>query len=380
MSKFLLCKAVALLLIGAQFAAAAQLSIVWEGGTGTWNTPGNWDLGVVPNNGSDTYLVFIDDLGTDSDVTLNISATIDGLTIAAGDVLNTNNGTTLSILAGALTNNGQLNLNAVGNLTNLTFNGDQTAGGNGEIVLGALSSNNRILTNNSVVTSGPNHTIRGQGQLLANTGGMVNNGTIIADGTMTINPNGLGFVNNGKLAVASASGLTLTDGTFTNNPGGVLAGSGTITVTGATLNQLGTISPGASAGMLTVSIGTLTMAASSDLKIQIGGLTVGDEYDRLAVTGNAVLDGDLLISVINGFTAPAGDSWTILTTTAALTGAFANAPNDLDTLVTPYGTFEVDYTANSVILTSVTDIIPEPASLVLLTAAFMLLARRTGRG
>src|SRR5438874_7957320 len=99
-------------------AGAAQVAVTWTGGAGDWNTAAKWSPAVVPNNGADTYNVFIDGgkTGVVSAVTLNASATIDNLTVDAGDSL------TLSAAAGAhelrlapasgsatITNNGQLN-------------------------------------------------------------------------------------------------------------------------------------------------------------------------------------------------------------------------------------------------------------------------------
>src|SRR4029453_4358968 len=67
-------------------AHAAQVSVTWTGGTGNWNTAAKWSPAVVPNNGTDTYNVFIDGskTGVASAVTLNEFATIDNLPLDAG--------------------------------------------------------------------------------------------------------------------------------------------------------------------------------------------------------------------------------------------------------------------------------------------------------
>src|SRR3954463_13899052 len=63
--------------------AAAQ---PWNGGTGNWNTAGNWSGGVVPN--SATNVVFIDGGNAAvSNVILDLSESIRALTIDAGDTL-----------------------------------------------------------------------------------------------------------------------------------------------------------------------------------------------------------------------------------------------------------------------------------------------------
>src|SRR6185369_10537384 len=46
---------------------------------------------------------------------------------------------------------------------------------------------------------------------------------------------------------------------------------------------------------------------------EIGGLTVGTDYDRAAITGAATLAGTLNISLINGFEPNIGDTFTIMT-------------------------------------------------------------------
>ena len=69
--------------------APAVINATWLGGAGNWDNAALWDIGVVPNNGGgDTYNVFIDGGKiANSTVNLNINATIDNLTIDAGDTL-----------------------------------------------------------------------------------------------------------------------------------------------------------------------------------------------------------------------------------------------------------------------------------------------------
>ena len=62
-------------------AFAATVSESWNGGTGTWNTIGDWTPATVPNNGGgNVYAVTIDSGGTDT-VTLDISPTIASLVL-----------------------------------------------------------------------------------------------------------------------------------------------------------------------------------------------------------------------------------------------------------------------------------------------------------
>src|SRR5438105_14778449 len=66
--------------------AFAQATNTWNGGAGNWNIPGNWSAGTVPNSG--TTSVFIDGGNVlNSAVTLNISASVNNITLDSGDHL-----------------------------------------------------------------------------------------------------------------------------------------------------------------------------------------------------------------------------------------------------------------------------------------------------
>src|SRR5207253_6719188 len=99
--------------------------------------------------------------------------------------------------------------------------------------------------------------------------------------------------------------LSFANTTTVNIPSGkTLSGSGTLTVNGGTnfsVTNSGTVAPGLSPGILTIS-GNYTQNAGGSLNIEIGGLTVGTQYDQLVVTGNATLAGTLNATLINGFT------------------------------------------------------------------------------
>ncbi len=230
-------------------ATAALVNVTWISGSGNWSTAGNWNPGQVPNNGGDAYIVRIDnDGGTNSVVTLNTIVTVDQLTVDANDILNFNNGQDMTIAVSGITNNGAINLNSTGGSTDLTFAGDITLGGSGEVVMGN-QDDNRILTNNTTLTQDVNHTIQGAGQLLADTGGMVNLGTIIADQAtaITIDPNALGFTNQGTMQATGGGGFVFNVGTFTNTgetievlTGSKLDLNGGVTVVGGTLSTTGT--------------------------------------------------------------------------------------------------------------------------------------------
>jgi len=222
-------------------ATAANLNATWNGGSGAWSITAKWSGGVVPNNaGTDSFSVFIDGgKATASVVTLDVSSTVTNLTIDNGDALDHISGRALAIAGGAVVNNGTWAVSTGGQLTDLLFYDGVTLSGSGSIVMNnALFLANRILTNNSVLSQGVNHTIRGSGQLLANSGGMVNHGAVVVDqpNGLVIDPNEIGFTNDG-LMQADGGPLTLAGGTFANSGGTIeaLEDSAVVIQAGATV-------------------------------------------------------------------------------------------------------------------------------------------------
>ena len=59
--------------------------------------------------------------------------------------------------------------------------------------------------------------------------------------------------------------------------------------------------------------GNYIQGSTGILNIEIGGTTVGTQYDRLAITGAATLDGTLNVTLINGFSPAIGNTFQILT-------------------------------------------------------------------
>ena len=232
----------------------------------------------------------------------NISAsTLDGVT-NLGRVEQANN-TQVTVQNGLL-HNGNWSLNSTGNLTSLFFNGAQTVSGTGTIVMGDNSAN-RVINNNTVTTIGPGVTLRGAGRLLNNTGGLDNQGTIIAEGgnALEIDPNGQGFVQNGVLRAAGSGGLQLINGTFDlNNAVEVEAGSA-LFVSGATLNN-----------------GTLDIAAGVAAHIFTSTL------NNLAINGDVAQANNVTNTILNGLTV--NGSWS-LNSTGNLTSLFFNGAQTL---------------------------------------------------
>jgi hypothetical protein len=95
--------------------------------------------------------------------------------------------------------------------------------------------------------------------------------------------------------------------------GGVLTGSGT--VEGDVVNSGGTVRPGGSPGIMTIS-GAFTQNAGGNLETEIGGASPGSGYDRLAVGGTATLAGTLAIITPGTFDPPVSSTYDVLTATS----------------------------------------------------------------
>jgi autotransporter-associated beta strand protein len=104
--------------------------------------------------------------------------------------------------------------------------------------------------------------------------------------------------------------------------GATLAGAfplfGTLTVeTG------GTLAPGLSGdATVALSVGSATFQSGSLLQVDLGGTTRGGNYDGFTVTGHAVLDGTLQVSLVDGFVPALGDAF-LLVSFGSSSGTFA---------------------------------------------------------
>ena len=82
------------------------------------------------------------------------------------------------------------------------------------------------------------------------------------------------------------------------------------------------VTPGASPTLAQFD-GNVNLGAISRLAIELGGTTIGSQYDSIAVVGDLSLAGALDVSLINGFTPSAGQSFNILDW-GSLAGAFSS--------------------------------------------------------
>ncbi len=128
-------------------------------------------------------------------------------------------------------------------------------------------------------------------------------------GTVEVQSGTLSF-SGGYMQVAGVTRLNggaLESITPLNIDGGRLEGFGTIT---ADVANRGEVAPGLSPGTLNIT-GTYTQTGS--VLIEIGGSTAGTEFDQLAVSNTATLNGSLIVSLIGDFTPSPGNTFRILT-------------------------------------------------------------------
>jgi hypothetical protein len=139
--------------------------------------------------------------------------------------------------------------------------------------------------------------------------GMVLNNT----GSVDIHAGALNFAAGGQY-LQTAGSMLLSGGSITNSQplqfvGGTLHGAGVIA---GSVSNNATISPGTSAGRLTIT-GNLSQTANGAMNIELGGTTPGTDFDRVDVGGTATLAGVLNVSLINGFSPALNAEFTFLT-------------------------------------------------------------------
>ncbi len=255
------------------------------------------------------------------------------------------------ILIGSFTNDGTLSMESTGSNTDLRISGDVTIGGPGVIQL-SNNKNNRLfaIVSSQRLTNGPEHTIRGAGQIGANFMGISNLGSIFADlsAGMTIDPSSQGFDHQGLLYVAPGvtlnigagpftstgdilidagansvrtgdflqdNGVVTVDGSLTVNvgsyamSGGILTGGGALH--GDVVNSGGIVNPGLDVGTLTID-GDYAQDSDGLLQFETTGLREG-EFDRLHVTGKATLSGRFAMAATGGYKPQIGDEFVLIT-------------------------------------------------------------------
>jgi hypothetical protein len=216
-------------------------------------------------------------------------------------------------------------------------------------------------------TISPPQTVVIDGFCLLSATTILNNGVIQVTGSLSINPDGIvnnvfgeldisgtvnnlgqidnvggfmsnpgGVINNSGLVAASLAGFFDNSGGTVNNNGSITSddpwsNAGTITGNGSitcAFTNDGVLSPGNSPGILTVN-GDLVQSATGSYSVEIagtGGPGAASGNDQLVVTGQATLDGQVNVSLLNGFVPSVGDVFIVMTFTAASSTASFNFP------------------------------------------------------
>lgn len=162
--------------------------------------------------------------------------------------------------------------------------------------------------------------------------GVVNNELLLNSNVSVIT---LEVAEGRTLTVNAPAVLTVT-ATLTND--GVIKGTGALR--NAHIINTGVLSPGNSAGNLTVH-GNFTNQGT--IAAEIGGNMPGTQYDQLIVNGAVTIGGHLVVSTINGYNLVAGQAFNLVTGNV-VSGSFAS-------VVLPEGvTGSISYTGGTVTL------------------------------
>src|SRR5207249_10370130 len=109
-------------------------------------------------------------------------------------------------------------------------------------------------------------------------------------------------------------------------------------------------SPPSTTGILSTS-GNVALNTGSSFTVQLNGTTAGTGFNQLNTTGSISLGGASLIAALN-FNPNASTTFTILHSTAGLSGTFSGLP-DGATFTLGSNQIRINYTANDVVLTQV---------------------------
>jgi fibronectin-binding autotransporter adhesin len=259
------------------------------------------------------------------------------VTINANAILNLNG---FEDAIGALILNGGTVTSGAAGL--LTLNGNITATGATSLIAGNLylKDTNRIvdvLNATDVLTIAANITSIDNAHLIQTGLGTLNYNFVVNSGPMTV-PVGVSFGN----ATVSSPGVL--------NVVGTLSGTATVSA-GGTLNlQGGTVTGAvsiASSGILagTGATGPLTLASGATFTTNVSA----SGSSQVSVTGAANLNGATLNIVLSTLPA-ANQTFTILSSTSAITGTFAGLANNA-TFTADGHTFKITYNLMNVVLT-----------------------------
>ena len=343
-------------------ASAAQATTVTATFTsavgGFWSNLADWSPSApaYPSNGnngvSDYNIVIASPNTTDVDV----SPTIDNLTVNSGATFDTDLGTTFTINGPLITNNGHFFVDASSDATPtaLIINANCTLTGNGFMVL----SNTHCELDTSAgvtLTQDVNHSIAFIGTINA---ALINNGVVNANlatsSKLILQTNNK---TNNNLFEATRGILAINGITITQGPSGqILASLGNVTLSNTTING-GALNSAAN-GTIQILSGnnTLTLAINNNGTLNIlGGATLTDTSTSFPITDN----GNITINSNNANATTALSLYSTLTgngtftlnsngnsTTAQLNGNFTQ---DTSHSITGHGAITANITNNGTV-------------------------------
>ncbi|MFZ0615531.1 MAG: hypothetical protein WAN16_03665, partial [Chthoniobacterales bacterium] len=238
--------------------------------------------------------------------------TLSGMTNSTGS----NDGANVfQFLNAGLNNNTNVLIN-YGSLADFTTNSFSVQGitgysfsTNNNQVSAYLSTNANVVVCNNITISNT-LTVGSFTDACASTTTVAPTGTLNASEYVLVTDNSA-LINNGLIVTPS----------LTIDQGSTLMGSGTLSLTGGNLIVNGTIAPGNSPGTFFVSGGNLIMGASSVWDQQIYSASV---YDRVVVTGSAILNGTMNITTFGSGGLQIGQKYNFLTASGGISGAFSS--------------------------------------------------------
>lgn len=257
---------------------------------------------------------------TNQAVTVGSGGTFESLDVVQGLTFDAAQGiTNYGLLTGDGTIGGQL-VNAPGGELRAQIGRSLLLTGAGNSNSGQIKLLGGELEFSQDLTNDAGSFISGNGSLHVH-GGLSNLGTMNFAGTANVS----GPVTNaaGGKIISGGGGATIFYDDVVNNGEirtstngfsvffGNVSGGGNFTGTG-TVNFEGDLSPGSSPATVSFA-GNVTLGSDSVLKIELGGTLPGSQYDQLNVAGDLTLAGRLEVTLINGFTPAAGQTFDFLT-------------------------------------------------------------------
>jgi len=106
--------------------------------------------------------------------------------------------------------------------------------------------------------------------------------------------------------------------------------------------------------------GMLTIAPAGTLEMELGGDLLGEEYDRLTVTGLSILDGTLDIVFRGDFSVAYGDSFDLFNWDGGISGEFARTN-------TPDLSGGLTWDTSELFTSGTLSVIPEPSVIALVS-------------